>query len=467
LQEPAAVFPSAIAAAERPLLRAGQLVEEGRLDDAARICHRLLAEDPGHAAALHLLGAIWHKGGRSELGIEMLRKAIAHDGKVALYHRNLCEMYRLEGRLDEALAAGGRTLALAPDDAHAHHFLSMVHYERLETAPAIEHARHAVALQPQFPGAHFELAEALLVSGRLREGFVEYEWRHQLKSVPPLLSPKPLQPLWDGGPVGGGMLLLVADQGFGDVIQFCRYIPMVAERVSDFVVACNPEVKPILVQQPGVSRVIVAPQTLPVFACWSPLSTLPMILGTELDTIPAPIPYLRAEPEKVAEWRSRIAAAVPQGQLRVGIVWAGRPTHGNDRNRSTVLRCFSPLAALDGVALLSLQMGPPQLQIDSYDGRAPLIDLGRDIRTFADTAGILANLDLTIAVDTSIVHLAGAMGLPVWTLLAYAPDWRWLLGRPDTPWYPTMRLFRQPARGAWIPLLEQVAAALVERRAAA
>ncbi|MFO1061321.1 MAG: tetratricopeptide repeat protein [Dongiaceae bacterium] len=452
---------------ERPLARAIQLVDEGRLDDAARVCHRILAQDPGNAPALHLLGAVWHKGGRPLLGIEMLKKAVAHDPSLALAHRNLCEMYRLEHRLDEAVEAGERTLALTPNDGHAHYFLSMVHYERGDAERAIAHARRSVALLPNFPGAHFELAEALLVSGRLREGFVEYEWRHQLKSVPPLLSPRPLQPLWDGRPLGEGELLLVADQGFGDVIQFCRYIPTVAERAKGFVIACNPEVRPILEQQPGVGRVIVAPQGLPAFGYWTPLSTLPMILGTELDTIPGGIPYIRTEPEKVAQWGARIAAAVPAGHLKVGIVWAGRPTHGNDRNRSTQLRSFAPLAALEGVALLSLQMGPPQLQIESYDGRAPLVDLGRDIRTFADSAGILANLDLTIAVDTSIVHLAGAMGRPVWTLLAQPPDWRWLLGRADTPWYPSMRLFRQPAPGAWRPVMEEVAAALAARRAAA
>jgi hypothetical protein len=358
-------------------------------------------------------------------------------------------------------------VALGPEDGHAHYFLAMVQYERGDAEESIAHARRCVSLLPEFPGGHFELSEALLASGRLREGFVEYEWRHKLKSVPPLLSPRPLQPLWDGGPVGEGGLLLVADQGFGDVIQFCRYIPMVTERVGDFAVACNPEVKPILEQQPGVRRIIVAPQGLPTFARWSPLSTLPMIFGTELDTIPAKIPYLRTEPEKVAEWGARIAAATPAGHLKVGIVWAGRPTHGNDRNRSTVLRNFAPLAALEGVTLVSLQMGPPQHQVEAYSGRAPLVDLGRDIRTFADSAGILANLDLTIAVDTSIVHLAGALGLPVWALLAHAPDWRWMFRRSDTPWYPTMRLFRQPAPGAWSPLLEQVAAALAERRAGA
>ena len=230
--------------------------------------------------------------------------------------------------------------------------------------------------------------------GDLAEGFAEYEWRHQMKSVPPLLSPRPLQPLWDGQKVAPGGLLLVADQGFGDVIQFCRYMPMVAERSPGFVVACNPEVVPILRQQAGVGEIIIAPQGLPVFASWSPLSTLPLIFGTTLATIPMPIPYIRAEPERTRRWGERIAAAVPAGYLRVGIVWAGRPTHGNDRNRSTTLKAFAPIAALDRVVLLSLQMGAPQTQLDGYAGRAPLVDLGREIVDFGDSAAILENLDL-------------------------------------------------------------------------
>jgi hypothetical protein len=448
--------PASLSPAEA-LDRAAKHVEAGRLGAAARLCHSVLAADPNHAGALHTLGAVMQKRGRGGLGIELVKEAILHDGSKFLYHRNLCEMYRLEHRLDEALAAGRRTVAMKPDDALAHHFLGMVHYERCEVDDAIRESRRVIELDPEHAGAHFELAEALLLRGEFAEGFAEYEWRHKLKSVPPLLSPRPLQPLWNGERFAPGELLLVADQGFGDVIQFSRYIPIVAERSPGFVVACNPEVKPILLQQPGIGRIIIAPQGLPTFACWSPLSTLPLLLHTELHNIPAPIPYIRAEPAKVERWRERIAAAVPPGHLRVGIVWAGRPTHGNDRNRSATLKAFAPLAALDRVALVSLQMGAPQTQIDSYSGRAPLIDLGREIGDFTDTAGILESLDLVIAVDTSIVHLAGAMGRPVWTLLPFAPDWRWMLDREDSPWYPSMVLLRQPSPGRWDGVLDKAA----------
>jgi hypothetical protein len=432
-------------------------LDAGRLGMAARLCHSILAAEPGNAGALHALGVAMQKQGRAALGIELLREAILHDGSTFLYHRNLCEMLRVEHRLDEAAEAGRRAVALRPDDALAHHFLGVVHSERGDLDESIRCSRRALELNPGHAGTHFELAEALLLRGDLAEGFAEYEWRHQMKNVPPLLTPRPLQPLWEGQKVAPGALLLVADQGFGDVIQFCRYLPMVAERCPGFVVACNPEVVPILRQQAGVGEIIIAPQGLPVFSSWSPLSTLPLIFGTTLAAIPTPIPYIRAGPERTRRWGERIAAAVPAGYLRVGIVWAGRPTHGNDRNRSTTLKAFAPIAALDRVVLLSLQMGAPQTQLDGYAGRAPLVDLGREIVDFGDSAAILENLDLVIAVDTSIVHLAGAMGRPVWALLASAPDWRWMLNREDSPWYPSVVLLRQPAPGRWDALLEGVA----------
>jgi hypothetical protein len=444
--------------------RAIKHIESGRFRAAARQCHAVLAADPGDANALHALGVAMQKQGRAALGIELVKEAILRDSSIFHFHRNLCEMCRLENRFDEALLHGERSLALNPDDARVHHLLGVVRCERGELDESIRHSRAAVALDPGHAEAHCQLAQSLLLRGDLTEGFAEYEWRHQLENVPPLLSPRPLQPLWEGQALPPGGLLLVADQGFGDVIQFCRYIPMVADRCPGFVIASDREVEPILRQQPGVDRIIVAPQTLPVFSSWSPLSTLPRIFGTTLATIPAPVPYIRATPDKIRRWGERIATLAPPGHRRVGIVWAGRPDHGNDHNRSATLSAFAPLAALDRVVLVSLQMGAAQTQLDSYAGRAPLIDLGREIADFGDTAGILENIDLVIAVDTSIVHLAGAMGRPVWSLLAFAPDWRWMQDREDSPWYPSMVLLRQPAMGRWDALLERAARRLESMR---
>jgi hypothetical protein len=192
-----------------------------------------------------------------------------------------------------------------------------------------------------------------------------------------------------------------------------------------------------------------------------PLSGLPRLAGTTLQSIPAGIPYLYAGEAKFAVWAERLWDLLPRGYRRIGIVWAGRPTHRNDLRRSTRLAAFAPLAALPQVALVSLQKGPAQAEIGGYWGRAPLLNLGPEIRDFADTAAIIECLELVIAIDTAVIHLAGAMGKPVWVMLPYAPDWRWLLDRADSPWYPTARLFRQSGERRWQPVMEEIASALV------
>jgi hypothetical protein len=196
------------------------------------------------------------------------------------------------------------------------------------------------------------------------------------------------------------------------------------------------------------------------FVAYCPLSGLPRLHGTTLDTIPREIPYLRADPARTAVWRARLRGLLPPGFRRIGIVWAGRSTHNNDFNRSASLHAFAPIAALDGIALVSLQKGPPQIAIAEYFERAPLLNLGAAIADFVDTMAIIEALDLVVTVDTSVAHLAGAMGSPVWILLPYAPDWRWLLDRDDSPWYPTARLFRQSSPGDWGSVVDHVSEAL-------
>jgi hypothetical protein len=267
-------------------------------------------------------------------------------------------------------------------------------------------------------------------------------------------------PLWDGTPLGERPLLLIADQGYGDTIQFARYLPAVAACCANLLIGCSPDMRPIMQQQPGTRALFERWEDIPPYDFQCPLSSLPRAFGTTLDNIPTPIPYLRAEPDRAARWRARLDALAPRGYRRIGLVWAGRPTHENDRNRSLALRQLAPLGARDRIALVTLQKGPAVAQVGAWYGAAPLINLSAEIADFADTMAILDGLDLLISVDTSVAHLAGALGKPVWLLLPYAPDWRWLLGRADSPWYPTMRLFRQPAPGDWTSVIAEVAAAL-------
>jgi len=292
------------------------------------------------------------------------------------------------------------------------------------------------------------LAEGLLLTGQFEEGWKEYEYRFDLPNAPALLPPND-RPLWDGAPMPNGTLLLIGDQGFGDTIQFCRYIPEVAKICPNLIMACSSEMKPIVTQQPGIRQYFDRWEQMPAFDAYCSLSGLPRLFGTRLDNIPAPIPYVKADPAKVEQWRRRIEMLVPKGYRRLGLVWSGRPTHGNDFNRSMSLQKLGDLAKLDGVALLSVQMGPGQAEIGRYFGRAPLINLGAEIEDFTDTMAIFECIDRLVAVDTGVAHLAGAMGKPVSILMPYAPDWRWLLDRTDTPWYPTVTLHRQDAPGQW------------------
>jgi tetratricopeptide (TPR) repeat protein len=436
--------------------------EAGRLDEAEAVLDGLLSETPEEAGAVHEKGIVAFRRGDMAQAAALMERSIALSPASALFHRNLCEVYRLLGRREEALALGERAVALDPADPHCLHNLGVLHYDRLEPAVAIETAERALAIDPQFPGAHFGIAEAALLLGDFARGWEEYEWRWRLAGVPPPMPPSD-RPRWDGRPLGPGeTLLLIADQGYGDAIQFARYIPWAAARCRDVAVACSVELQPVVAQLPGIGRLFDDWGDAPDFTAFCPLSSLPRLAGTRLDTVPAPIPYLRADERKFAGWADRLWALLPRGYRRIGIAWAGRTTHRNDLRRSIRLAALALLAALPGVALVSLQKGAAQAEIGGYWGRAPLLNLGPEIRDFGDTMAILECLERVVTVDTAVAHLAGAMGKPVWIMLPYAPDWRWLMDRSDTPWYPSARLFRQSAERRWEPVVAAVAEALVK-----
>lgn len=438
---------------------ASELERAGRLPEAAQLLRQLLIENDWHVAAMNLLGIIAFRRGAPERAVALIEQAIALAPGEAPFHRNICEVYRTLGRYDEAVSAARRAVALTPDDPHSHSNLAIIHYDRLELDDVIACAERAVALDPALAGAHFELAEALLLRGDFARGWEEYEWRFKLPGSPQLL-PATERPQWDGAPLGSATLLLVADQGYGDTIQFARYIPWAAQRCPNLAVACSPEMQPVVAQQHAALRLIDRWENCSDFAAYCPLSGLPRLHGTCLDTIPAALPYVRSDGVKAAQWGDRLDGWIPREYRRVGIVWAGRPTHQNDRRRSLPLAAFAPLAALPRVALVALQKSTAQNQVGGYFGQAPLLNLGPEISDFADTMAILGHLDLVITVDTAVAHLAGAMGKTAWVLLPYAPDWRWLLGRDDSPWYPTLRLFRQPAPCDWQSVVAAVAVAL-------
>jgi hypothetical protein len=438
---------------------AGRLENEKEFAFADRLLDRALLAAPEQPDALHLSGIVAFRLGRREEALTKIERAIARGVDIRLYLRNISEVYRALGRFDDALNAALRASALAPDDPVCLHNLAVIQYHRLELDDCIASATKALAINAFLPGPHFQLAEALLLRGEWERGWEEYQWRFDLPGNAPLMPPT-TRPRWDGTPFDDGTLLLIADQGFGDVIQFSRYIPWAAERCPNIAVATAPEMIPLLRQVYPAANLFNEWRAAPAFKAFRALSGLPALHGTRPDHMLGGVPYLRADPLRAAAWKERLNRLTPTASKRIGIVWAGRPTHNNDRWRSARLADFAPLAALPGVALVSLQKGPAAAQAGEYFGAAPLVNIGAEIVDYEDTMAILASLDLLVTVDTSVGHVAGAMGVPAYILLARAPDWRWLLDRTDTPWYPSVRLFRQSQTGRWSDVMAAAAAAV-------
>jgi hypothetical protein len=438
---------------------AGRLENEKEYAFADRLLERALTVAPDQPDALHLSGIVAFRLGRREEALTKIERAIAKGIDIRLYLRNISEVYRALGRFDDALNAAKRATALAPDDPVCLHNLAVIQYHRLELDDCIASANKALAINAFLPGPHFQLAEALLLRGEWERGWQEYQWRFDLPGNAPLMPPT-TQPRWDGTPFDDGTLLLVADQGFGDVIQFSRYIPWAAERCPNIAVATASEMIPLLRQVYPAAHLFNEWRSAPPFRAFRALSGLPALHGTRPDHVLGTSAYLRADPVRAAAWKERLARLTPTASRRIGIVWAGRPTHNNDRWRSARLADFAPLAALPGVALVSLQKGPAAAQAGEYFGAAPLVNIGAEIVDYEDTMAILESLDLLVTVDTSVGHVAGAMGRPTFILLARAPDWRWLLERSDTPWYPSVTLFRQSTTGVWSDVMAKVAKAV-------
>lgn len=444
---------------EEALAIAIHLERTGRSTDAERLADYVLAVHPVNPEALHLKGLIAGATGRLNEAVALMENAIAHGLESPLYYRNICALYERVGRLDDSVAAGRRAVALDPTDPQSYHNLTLVHARRLELDESIACARTALFLDPTLPGPHFALAEALLLRGEFSEGWAEYEWRFQLAGVAKPMPPTD-RPQWDGTPLPHCTLLLIADQGFGDAIQFSRYIPWVASRCPHLVIGCSRELSGLLRQIAPSATLFQNWNNCPVYSAWCVLSGLPRLHGTNLTSIPSREAYLRSNPPRSTLWRERISRITPKGYRTIGIVWAGRPSHHNDRIRSLALRHLHPLFDCPRTILFALQKGSALGEIEEYYGKAPLINLGPDIEDFEDTAAILQTLDLLITVDTSAAHLGGALGRSTWIMLPFAPDWRWLLGRSDSPWYSSVRLFRQNQPGDWEDVARRVRVAL-------
>ena len=440
------------------LVAAEKLINDGKPREAEAACRAVMAEAPDMPEAKALLGFIIARQRRLKEAEGWLREAIGQKPDVPHWHFELRNILRYDFRLDESLKHAREAVRLEPKTARFRNGLSQVHFDRGEYDAGYGAIMDALACDPEFPEAHLGLAHALLASGNWRAGWAEYEWRFRSKLYAKALA-RPNRPMWSGAPLPGRALAVSADQGFGDSFQFARYLPMAAARCASLTVVCRPAQVPLLSRVPGVARCVTDLRDVGEHAAFCWMASLPYVFGTEPDSVPGTIPYLQPQPHRTAFWRDRLHRVVGSEFVRVGLAWAGNPDNTADWRRSLALADLEDLATIPGIQLVSVQK-----PVSESDRRAfaawGLTDFSDDLTDFGETAALLANLDLVVTVDTAVAHLAGAMGIPVWTLIYEPCDWRWMTQREDSPWYPTMRLFRQPRAGEWGPPLRRLAAAL-------
>jgi hypothetical protein len=364
-----------------------------------------------------------------------------------------------QGKTEEASADLKEILRRSPSHAEALHGAGVIAWRTGNFQKAEKNFRKALASYSRQPPArasqiakvHYNLGLLLLAQGKFREGWDHLEWRIKLANAC-LMEKIPTRPLWDGSDAGNRKLLLQAEGGFGDTLQFVRYAKILARKNSSLMLLCYPPLARLFKISGGLGRVISEGAPLPSFDVYCPLFSLPRIFSTTLKDIPKNVPYLRANPSEVKSWRKILAAP----GTNVGLVWAGNPRAQIDRRRSMKLRELASLLDLKNANFYSLQVGEAAAQLRQSEYSVRITDLSPLIRDFADTGAIISALDLLISVDTAAAHLAGALGRPVWVMLPYVTDWRWLLGREDSPWYPTMKLFRQTRFDDWSHVVERI-----------
>jgi tetratricopeptide (TPR) repeat protein len=434
-------------------MRALTLQKLGRLDEALADNKRALALDPANADTYGNIGHVLMSSGRNEEALSWFDRSLELQPNSAATLMNKAIALGAMRRFAEAVSWYDRSLELQPNSALTltNKAIALAELRHFDEALAVYH--QARAIDPSHAVADWNLALLQLLTGDFEAGWAGREARWKI----PALSthyPKLPQPMWLGKePIEGKTILINVDEGLGDTIQFARYVPMVAELGARVILAVQEPLRPLLSELPGVSQCLAfTASELPAFDMYCSISSLPLAFGTKLETIPSAIPYLPAPAEgRLQAWEHRLG---PHERLRVGLVWSGNPRHDNDHNRSIPLRLLTHILDVDAT-FVSLQKDP-RPDDKAILERTEIIDLTAHLTDFAETAALVSCLDLVISVDTSVVHLAGALGRPTWILLPYRPDWRWLLGRDDSPWYPTARLFRQSETREYGSVLDRV-----------
>lgn len=431
--------------------------DEGRFAEAEASYRASLALDARQPKAHNNLGCVLQMQGRLDEAIAAFRRALELDPSLAQAQQNLASLIGGRELLERAAEGYREQVAADPRNAFACHDLGNVYRELGRMDEAIASLDEAIRRDPQYAEAHYARALALLQMGRWAEAWPGHEWRWRVKG---LNSPPRdfAQPVWDGSDLGAGTLLLHAEQGLGDSLHFARYAPLAARRCGKLVIECQRPLVELFASLKGPARVIARGDPLPEFDAHLPLMSLANVFRTTTANVPWDGPYLEAEPRRVKEW----SWLRSPGSLQVGLVWAGQPGQWDDRKRSIPFAALAPLAGLPGIRFVSLQKGDAARDLAGAPAGTDILDCGARLNDFSDTAAAIANLDLVLSVDTSVAHLAGALGAPLWAMVRYDADWRWVVGGPAgaTPWYPTARVFRQEEEGRWEPVVARVAADL-------
>jgi len=461
----------------------------GRPKEAISCYQKALAITPDSANIYFNMANSWRELGRTEDALFCYQKVIAIKPNDSGAYRNLGHILKEQNRLDEAMAHYLKAIALNPASPGLYVDLGGIYYQQEEFQKALSCCRMALSLDPVHVDAYYNLGITLEVLGRFEEaiaaysqalsinpdhgdatwnralsflllgnfenGWKGYENRIHISDWKDCYPYKHGLPKWNGTSFTGKKLYVHDEQGIGDTFQFIRYLPMVKDRGGTVIFETSKQLFGLLMDFDGIDRLVERlPNGEPEVRCdcYIPLLSLPRIFGTAESTIPCKVPYLFADDQKVRYWQDK----VPGPGFKVGIVWRGNPKHKKDKSRSCALKYFSKLCTIPNIRIFGIQKGEAAKELNQVPGNTLEINLGPELDDFTDTAGLIANLDLVISVDTSVAHLVGAMGKPVWVLLPFVPDWRWMLSRSDSPWYPTMRLFRQNRRNDWGGVIEQV-----------
>jgi len=428
---------------------------QGNSDVAIKYYEQAVRFKPDFLEAYNNLGNALKSKGRLEAAVQNYKQVVRIKPDLAEGYYNLGSALRLQEEYKCAIENLTIALKLKPDYAEAYNNLALTQKNQGDIDGAIKNFTRAITFKPDLAVAHWNRSFTYLLNEDFKQGFEDYEWRFKTGKWKTIYPYRYDGPRWDGSTALNKTIFIHDEQGLGDTIQFVRYMPMVKSRCGTVILETRRSLINLLQGFPGIDKLVERSSDgkPPVgFDLYVPLLTLPLIFETKLETIPANVPYLHAGPKKANYRQNRLGAG-----YKVGIVWAGRPQHLNDRNRSCTLKQFLPLGEIPGIRLYGLQKGESTGMAEELSRVDGLINLGDKFEDFSDTAGAIENLDLVISVDTSVAHLAGAMGKPIWVLLPFIPDWRWMMGRKDSPWYPTMRLFRQEKPGDWDSVFRRVA----------